>query len=36
MAGHGKTLDEVIYAANKAEHAAKEAGKNRVSIAPTT
>lgn len=27
---HGKTLDEVIHAANKAEHEAKEGGKNRV------
>lgn len=33
---HGTTLDQVIHAANKAEHAAKEAGKNRVCIAPTT
>ena len=34
--GHGKTLDQVIHVANKAEHAAKEAGKNRVCVAPTT
>ncbi len=33
--GHGKTLDEVIHAANKAEHAAKEAGKNCVHVATT-
>jgi diguanylate cyclase (GGDEF)-like protein len=30
---HGKTLDEVIHAANTAEHAAKNAGKNRVNAA---
>ncbi len=30
---HGKTLAEVIHAANKAEHAAKAAGKNRVQVA---
>lgn len=33
---HGKTLDEVIHAANKAAHAAKEAGKNHVCAAATS
>jgi GGDEF domain-containing protein len=30
---HGKTLGQAIQAANKAEHAAKHSGKNRVCIA---
>ena len=33
---HGKTLDEIILEANKAEHAAKDAGKNRVCVAADT
>ena len=33
--GHGETLNQVIHAANKAEHVAKEAGKNRVRVAAT-
>jgi diguanylate cyclase (GGDEF)-like protein len=33
---HGKTLDEIILEANKAEHAAKAAGKNRVCVAAGT
>lgn len=32
---HGETLDEVRAAANRAEHEAKTAGKNRVQVAPT-
>lgn len=30
---HGKTLGEIILEANKAEHAAKDAGRNRVCVA---
>lgn len=33
---HGKMLNEIILEANKAEHAAKKAGKNRVCVAADT